>query len=275
MKETHLMSLSKADRKQSMSIRKEQLLQDQMEKERLFREKQDESFAQALKRLQFSHREKIALLERQFLQQKQQLERSKETALWELEERQMQERHQLVVRQLKDSFFLKRHQMLVRDEKDLEHTRRNASREEEELLKRQATERRQLPKRIRSEMKTRELIFRESLRLSNANLANFEDERERVKRFQESEKARYSIQEKEQLKKHKLQLQQLRELFESTIREQEQLQNEKRKLLLEHEQQKIQQLQQEQQQEYRQWKSNLRPRKQVSQLYFSVYFNFF
>jgi STE20-like kinase len=257
------MSLSKADRKQSMSIRKEQLLQDQLEKERMFREKQDESFAQALKRLQFSHREKIALLERQFLQQKQQLERSKETALWELEERQMQERHQLVVRQLKDSFFLKRHQMLVRDEKDLEHTRRNASREEEDLLKRQAVERRQLPKRIRSEMKTRELIFRESLRLSNANLANFEDERERVKRFQESEKQRYSIQEKEQLKKHKLQLQQLRELFESTIREQEQLQNEKRKLLLEHEQQKIQQLQQEQQQEYRQWKSNLRPRKQV------------
>lgn len=52
-----------------------------------------------------------------------------------------------------------------------------SGREEEELLKKQAVERRQLPKHIRSEMKTRELIFRESLRLSIANLTNNEDEK--------------------------------------------------------------------------------------------------
>lgn len=113
-----------------------------------------------------------------------------------------------------------------------------SAREEEQLIKKQAVERRQLPKRIRSEMKTRELIFKESLRLSIANLANNEDEKERLKRFQESERQRYSIQEKEQQKKHRLQLDHLRAAFENSMRDLEQLQNEKRQLLVEHEHQK-------------------------------------
>ena len=123
-------------------------------------------------------------------------------------------------------------------EQELEQIKRMSAREEEELIKKQAVERRQLPKRIRSEMKTRELIFRESLRLSIANLANNEDEKERLKRFQESERQRYSVQEKEQQKKHMLQLEHLRAAFESSMRDLEQLQNEKRQLLVEHEHQK-------------------------------------
>ena len=66
-----------------------------------------------------------------------------------------------------------------------------SSREEEELLKRQAIEKRGLPKRIRSEMKTRELMFRESMRISTANLnATQEEERDRLRKFQNSEKVR-------------------------------------------------------------------------------------
>ena len=48
------------------------------------------------------------------MQQKQQLMRAREAALWEMEERQLHEKHQLAKRQLKDMFFLQRHQMLVR-----------------------------------------------------------------------------------------------------------------------------------------------------------------
>ncbi len=40
--------------------------------------------------------------------------RAREAAIWEMEERQLHERHQLAKRQLKDLFFLQRHQMLVR-----------------------------------------------------------------------------------------------------------------------------------------------------------------
>lgn len=39
-------------------------------------------------------------------------------------------------------------------------------RKEEELLKRQTVERRALPKRIRAERKARDMMFRESLRIS-------------------------------------------------------------------------------------------------------------
>lgn len=108
----------------------------------------------------------MALMERQFLQQKQQLTRSREAALWEIEEKQIHEKHQLMKRQIKEIFILQRHQMLTRHEKEKEQIKKRAVRKEEELLKKQATERRNLPKRIRQEMKARELMFRESIRIS-------------------------------------------------------------------------------------------------------------
>ena len=81
--------------------------------EELFLAKLNEAHESSLRRLNDTHREKIALLDRQFLQQKQQLMRAREAAIWEMEERQLHERHQLAKRQLKDLFFLQRHQMLV------------------------------------------------------------------------------------------------------------------------------------------------------------------
>lgn len=50
-------------------------------------------------------------------------------------------------------------------------------RKEEELIKRQTVERRALPKRIRNERKARDLMFRESLRIST----NIEPDAEREK----------------------------------------------------------------------------------------------
>ena len=79
----------------------------------------NDSHETSIRRLGDTHQEKIALLDRQFLQQKQQLMRAREAAIWEMEERQLHERHQLAKRQLKDMFFLQRHQMLVREESDI------------------------------------------------------------------------------------------------------------------------------------------------------------
>ena len=87
-----------------------------------------------------------------------------------MEERQLHERHQLAKRQLKDLFFLQRHQMLVHHEKELEHLKRMMDRKEEDLIKNQTQERKALPKRIRQEMKAREMMFRESMRISVTNL---------------------------------------------------------------------------------------------------------
>ncbi|KAF8784671.1 STE20-like serine/threonine-protein kinase [Argiope bruennichi] len=115
--------------------------------------------------------------------------------------------------------------MLVRHEKELEQVKRMNTCKEEELLKWQAVERRQLPKRIRAEMKTRELMFRESLRISVANLSESpEEEREKIRKFQEGEKKRYKAEQLRHEQKQKKQLEELRMCAESTLKELEQLQ---------------------------------------------------
>ena len=65
--------LPKDARKDTMKRRKEEKEIEQGEKERRFLEMQSENMEKAMKRLSDQHREKIALLEKQFLQQKQQL----------------------------------------------------------------------------------------------------------------------------------------------------------------------------------------------------------
>lgn len=135
---------------------------------------------------------------------------------------------------------------------------------EEELIKKQAMEKRSLPKRIRSEMKTRELMFRECIRISMANLANIEEERDKLKRFQESEKQRYKAEQERQEEKHKKQLEKLKSCCVSFIRDLEQIQKDKKKALTEHETVKIKMLEDEHNEEIKLWKAQLKPRKQVS-----------
>lgn len=42
---------------------------------------------------------------------------AREAAMWELEERHLQEKHQLLKQQLKDQYFMQRHQLLKRHDK--------------------------------------------------------------------------------------------------------------------------------------------------------------
>lgn len=110
-------ALSKDKRKDEYRIRKEKLDLNHIEREKKFNESLLKNFDTTITRLNQSHREKLAHLERQFLQQKQQLMRGKEAAIWELEERHIYDKNNLLKKQLNDSFFLQRHQMLVRHEK--------------------------------------------------------------------------------------------------------------------------------------------------------------
>merc|ERR1719348_2816159 len=230
--------LPKDRRKEALKMRKDQLEREHIDRERCFQERLHESHETHMKRLSDTHREKIALLDRQFLQQKQQLMRAREAALWEMEERQLHERHQLAKRQLKDMFFLQRHQMLVHHEKELEHLKRMMFRKEEDLVKNQTLERKALPKRIRQEMKAREMMFRESMRISVTNLNEIlkpTEEKERKKKFKEAEKKRYRAEQHRFEMKHQRQLEESRASSQAAIKELEQMQNEKRKLLMEHE----------------------------------------
>ncbi|XP_043287616.1 serine/threonine-protein kinase 10 [Venturia canescens] len=256
--------MPKERRKSAFKMRKEKLEAEHEEREKLFLEKLNESHETSLRRLSDSHREKIALMERQFLQQKQQLMRARESAIWELEDRQIHERQQLLKRQLKDIFFLQRHQMLIRHEKELEQMKRMNQRKEEELIKRQTVERRNLPKRIRNEMKAREMMFRESMRISiSSALATDPDaERDKLKKFQENEKKRYRAEQQRFELKHARQLEEVRAQSDATIKELEQLQNEKRKMLMEYETMKLKEQEEAYTKELKEWKAQLTPRKQ-------------
>ena len=67
--------------------------------------------------------------------------------------------------------------------------------------------------------------------------------------------------------KHQRQLEEARATSAAAIKELEQLQNEKRKMLMEHETQKLRELDDAYGQELREWKAQLKPRKQVNYLY--------
>jgi len=257
--------LPKDRRKEALKVRKDQLEREHVDRERGFVERLNDSHETHMKRLSDTHREKIALLDRQFLQQKQQLMRAREAALWEMEERQLHERHQLAKRQLKDMFFLQRHQMLVHHEKELDHLKRMMERKEEELVRNQNVERRALPKRIRAEMKAREMMFRESLRISVTNLHEAitpTEEKDRFKKFQEAEKKRYRAEQQRFEMKHSKQLEESKANSAAAIKELEHLQNEKRKMLMEHETAKLKELDESYSKEFTEWKNNLKPRKQ-------------
>lgn len=69
-------------------------------------------------------------------------------------------------------------------------------RKEEDLIKNQTQERKALPKRIRQEMKAREMMFRESMRISVTNLNEIlkpTEEKERIKKVINSRKFRLTI----------------------------------------------------------------------------------
>merc|ERR1712172_91174 len=94
-------------------------------------------------------------------------------------------------------------------EKELDHLKRMMERKEEELVRNQNVERRALPKRIRAEMKAREMMFRESLRISVTNLHEAitpTEEKDRFKKFQEAEKKRYRAEQQRFEMKHSKQL---------------------------------------------------------------------
>ncbi|KAH8384592.1 hypothetical protein KR093_001798 [Drosophila rubida] len=250
----------KDKRKDEFKQRRTAMELDHEEKERLFLDSLKERHEMLLRRLSEKHRDLLATSNRNFLQQKQNAMRTREALLWELEEKQLHERHQLSKRHVKELCFMQRHQMIVRHEKELDQVKRMLLRKEEDMLKKQTLEKRALPKRIRAERKARDLMFRESLRIST-NL-DPEIERDRLKKFQEQEKKRYMQEERRFEVKHQKQLEELRATRESAIRELEQLQNEKRKALVEHETAKLSEIDERLKAELRDWREQLVPRKQ-------------
>uniref|UniRef100_A0A8C7IAF3 non-specific serine/threonine protein kinase n=1 Tax=Oncorhynchus kisutch TaxID=8019 RepID=A0A8C7IAF3_ONCKI len=230
--------------------------------EQEFLQKQQQELDCALKKIIQQHKHELATIERDCLNHKQQLLRAREAAMWELEERHLQEKHQLFKQQLKDQYFMQRHQLLKRHEKEMEQMQRYNQRLIEEMKNRQTQERARLPKIQRSEAKTRMAMFKKSLRITGGPITP-EQEREKVKQFAAQEEKRQKNERLHQHQKHENQMRDLQLQCDTNIRELQQLQNEKCHILIEHETQKLKELDEEHSQELKEWREKLRPRKKA------------
>ncbi|CAG0915362.1 unnamed protein product [Notodromas monacha] len=261
----HVESTTPKDRrKEALKAQKEVLERDQLSRERAFVETLNDKHEAELKKLHEKHREHIAKLEREFLDQKHKLRRAREATLWELEEKQIVDKHILAKKQLKEIFFLQRHQMKARHDRDKEGAKRTLVQKETDLLKRQAVERRQMPKYIRQERKVREMMFRASLKISadSGFPTDPEREKQKMRQFQETENRRYKEEQDRCERKHRKQLEDLHRQAELAMSELENVQADKKRLLTEHENLKLKQQEEEYNRELRDWRALLKPRKQ-------------
>ncbi|XP_051056046.1 STE20-like serine/threonine-protein kinase isoform X2 [Phodopus roborovskii] len=237
------------------------MLRNRKKEEQEFVQKQQQELDGSLKKIIQQQKAELANIERECLNNKQQLMRAREAAIWELEERHLQEKHQLLKQQLKDQYFMQRHQLLKRHEKETEQMQRYNQRLIEELKNRQTQERARLPKIQRSEAKTRMAMFKKSLRINST--ATPDQDRDKIKQFAAQEEKRQKNERMAQHQKHESQMRDLQLQCEANVRELHQLQNEKCHLLVEHETQKLKELDEEHSQELKEWREKLRPRKKT------------
>ncbi|XP_051503706.1 STE20-like serine/threonine-protein kinase isoform X2 [Myxocyprinus asiaticus] len=246
---------------QSFQLSSCALFNAQMQDEQEFLQRQQQELDGALKKIIQQHKLEIATIERDCLNHKQQLMRAREAAMWELEERHLQEKHQLLKQQLKDQYFMQRHQLLKRHDKEMEQMQGYNQRLIEEMKNRQTQERARLPKIQRGEAKTRMAMFKKSLRITGTGTP--EQDREKIKQFAAQEEKRQKNERLHQHQKHENQMRDLQLQCDSNIRELQQMQNEKCHLLIEHETQKLKELDEEHSQELKDWREKLRPRKKA------------
>uniref|UniRef100_A0A914CWV8 Uncharacterized protein n=1 Tax=Acrobeloides nanus TaxID=290746 RepID=A0A914CWV8_9BILA len=250
--------LPKSQRKDVMKMRKDQLDRMQNDKELEFVTTLEQNNEVMLARLREKHREKMALVERQILEQKHQLERSMNSALWELEEKQLAERNALIAQQLKEVFMLQRSQMIARHHKEQEHVRKINQAAEENLMRALAADRKRLPKALKNDSRTRTMMFKESLRIDRASADIWA---ERIQEFEDREKKRIKQALEEHDAKCKRRMDSLIKNNQAILNELEEAQNEKRSMLLQNENDKLAQYDQEYQQLVREFRSSLPTRK--------------
>ncbi|XP_053552580.1 serine/threonine-protein kinase 10-like, partial [Bombina bombina] len=171
--------LPRQQRKENMKLKMDEFAHRKQAEEQHFLNKQKEDLSFAMRTIILENKKEIYEKEREFLTRKQQLIRDKEAVIWELEERHLQERHQLMKQQLKDQYFLQRHELLRKHEKEQEQMQRYNQRMIEQLRLRQQQEKTRLPKVQRGEAKTRMAMYKKSLHLGSSGSAA--EQREKIK----------------------------------------------------------------------------------------------
>uniref|UniRef100_A0A9J7Y5X2 non-specific serine/threonine protein kinase n=1 Tax=Cyprinus carpio carpio TaxID=630221 RepID=A0A9J7Y5X2_CYPCA len=253
--------LPRSQRKESLKIKMNNFQQLKSDEEEKFLADQREFLDSTLKSIIAQNKREISETERQCLIKKQDLLREREATVWDLEEKSLHERHQLLKQQLKDQYFLQRHQLLKKHEKEQEQMQCYNQRMIELLKARQQQEKNRLPKIQRSEAKTRMAMFKKSLRIHSSGSSA--EDREKTKQFSRLEEKRQKAERLHQQQKHENQMKEKISECEGNARELQQLQNEKCHLLIENETQRLKAVDEQHNQQLKEWREHLKPRKKV------------
>ncbi|KAM9348327.1 serine/threonine-protein kinase 10 [Symphorus nematophorus] len=253
--------LPRSQRKESLKQRMNSFQEMKIRDENKFLATQKDYLDTTLKRIISNNKREIAEMERECLNKKHQLIREREATIWDMEEKNLYERHQLLKQQLKDQYFLQRHQLLKKHEKEQEQMQCYNQRMIEILKARQQQEKSRLPKIQRSEAKTRMAMFKKSLRINSTGSSS--EDREKIKQFSQQEEKRQKAERLHQQQKHENMMREMIGQCESNIRELQQLQNEKCHLLIENETQRLKHLDEQHNQLMKDWRDQLKPRKKA------------
>uniref|UniRef100_A0A671S3M8 non-specific serine/threonine protein kinase n=1 Tax=Sinocyclocheilus anshuiensis TaxID=1608454 RepID=A0A671S3M8_9TELE len=253
--------LPRSQRKGSMKIKMNNFQQMKSDEEEKFLADQRDFLDSTLKSIIAQNKREISETERQCLIVKQNLLREREATVWDLEEKSLHERHQLLKQQLKDQYFLQRHQLLKKHEKEQEQMQCYNQRMIELHKARQQQEKNRLPKIQRSEAKTRMAMFKKSLRIHSSGSSA--EDREKTKQFSRLEEKRQKAERLHQQQKHENQMRERISECEGNARELQQLQNEKCHLLIENETQRLKAVDEQHNQQLKEWREHLKPRKKV------------
>nr|XP_046266036.1 serine/threonine-protein kinase 10 [Scatophagus argus] len=253
--------LPKSQRKESLKQMMNSFQDMKIKEESRFLADQKDFLDTTLMRIISNNKREIAEMERECLNKKQQLIREREATIWDMEEKNLYERHQLLKQQLKDQYFLQRHQLLKKHDKEQEQMQCYNQRMIEILKGRQQQEKNRLPKIQRSEAKTRMAMFKKSLRINSTGSSS--EDREKIKQFSQQEEKRQKAERLHQQQKHENLMREMIGQCESNIRELQQLQNEKCHLLIENETLKLKHLDEQHNQLLKEWRDHLKPRKKA------------
>ncbi|XP_043076933.1 serine/threonine-protein kinase 10-like [Puntigrus tetrazona] len=253
--------MPRSQRKESMKVKMTNFQHMKSEEEEKFVAGQRDHLDSTLKSIIAQNKREISETERQCLIKKQNLLREREATLWDLEEKSLHERHQLLKQQLKDQYFLQRHQLLKKHEKEQEQMQCYNQRMVELLKARQHQEKNRLPRIQRSEAKTRMAMYKKSLRINSSGSSS--EDREKTKQFSRLEEKRQKAERLHQQQKHENQMRDKISECEGNSRELQQLQNEKCHLLIENETQRLKSLDEQHNQQLKDWRERLKPRKKV------------
>ncbi|XP_007562116.1 serine/threonine-protein kinase 10 [Poecilia formosa] len=251
--------MPRSERKDTLKQRMSFFQESKMKQEEKFVADQKNFLDTTLKMILSNNKREIAETERECLNKKQELIREREATLWDMEEKNLLDKHQLLKQQMKDQYFLQRHLLLKKHEKEQEQMQSYNQRMIELLKNRQQQEKTRMPKIQRNEAKTRMTMFKKSLRINSTGSAS--EDREKVKQFSLQEQKRQKAERQHQQQKHENQLKEMMGQCESNIRELQQLQNEKCHMLIENETQRLKHLDEQHAQQMKEWREQLRVRK--------------